>query len=136
MEIKLFLLSICILILLLYLFNGGKKKKKIENFNIFNDIENPGNWIGDNMLGFWKGAQGPLTFTRNYIYNTVPNYTWVTRYYDKKNDWIRANKGLPPLLPAPASKAKMTFNINTDTKNKEISVKPVGYLQSLTSLIN
>ena len=134
MEIKIFLIIICVLILILNLFNN-KKKKYIENFSILSNLSNPGEWLGNNAEGLWKGFQDPLVFVRNYYYNTVPNYTWVTRYYDKKNDWIRANKGLPPLLPTSAANAKMTFNINTDTTNKEFSIKPLGYAQSATSLM-
>ena len=134
MEIKIVLISICVFILIVYLFYN-KKKNNIESFNILSDLANPGEWLGNNAEGLWKGFQDPLIFVRNYYYNTVPNYTWVTRYYDKKNDWIRANKGLPPLLPTSASNAKMNFNINTDTSNKEISIKPFGYAQSVTSLM-
>ena len=135
MEIKIVLLTICILILILYLVKNNKKEKNIESFGILSDLSNPGEWLGNNAEGLWKGFQDPLVFVRNYYYNTVPNYTWVTRYYDKKNDWIRANKGLPPLLPTSAANAKMNFNINTDTTNKEFSIKPLGYMQSATNLM-
>ena len=135
MGIKIVLLTICILILILYLVKNNKKEKNIESFSILSDLSNPGEWLGNNAEGLWKGFQDPLVFIRNYYYNTVPNYTWVTRYYDKKNDWIRANKGLPPLLPTSAANAKMNFNINTDTTNKEFSIKPLGYMQSATNLM-
>ena len=135
MEIKTILLTVCILVLIIYLFHNSKRKQNIESFNFLSTLANPGEWLGNNMSGLWKGFENPLIFVRNYYYNTVPNYTWVSRYYDKKNDWIRATKGLPPLLPTSAANAKMTFNVNTDTKNKEISVKPLGYLQSWTSSI-
>ena len=36
----------------------------------------------------------------------------------KKNDWVRANKGLPPLLPSkPGKHAK--FNFNNEKKEKK-----------------
>ena len=136
MEIKIVFLTICIVILILCLFKNIRKKKNIESFNFLTELANPGEWIGNNAEGLWKGFQDPLIFIRNFYYNTTPNYTWITRYYDKKNDWIRANKGLPPLLPTSAENAKMNFNINTDTNNKEISIKPFGYMQSLASLVN
>ena len=140
MDNKIIFIVICIIILLFYVIpKNNTHKKSVENFNIIsnaiNTLQNPGNWIGNNVRGVWGGVRDPLIFVRNYAYNILPNYTWITRYYDKKNDWIRANKGLPPLLPTSASNAKMTFNINTDTKNKEYSLKPVGYMQSVSNLV-
>lgn len=135
MEIKIVFLTICIVILILCLFKNIKNKKNIESFNFLTELANPGEWIGTNAGAIWKGFRDPLIFVRNYIYNTAPNYTWVTRYYDKRNDWIRANKGLPPLLPTSAENAKMNFNINTDTNNKEISIKPLGYMPSINNLL-
>lgn len=128
MESKIVLLTVCVLILVIYLLICKKKKKNIETFAWYDNISGP-------IVAIWKGMENPLIFARNYYYNTVPNYTWVTRYYEKKNDWIRANKGLPPLLPTSASNAKMNFNVNTENKNKEISIKPLGYFPGWATMM-
>ena len=84
-----------------------------ENFNIFSKmINNPGGAVAGQATAIWNAAAPPLTFTRDIVYNIVPNYTWVTRYYDRKNDWVRANKGLPPLNPGTSDGTKVNVNIN------------------------
>ena len=96
------------------------------------NIENPGKWIGEQIGGIWNSLEPPLAFMRNTTFNVVPNFTWVTRYYEKKNDWIRANKGMPPLSPSPtASVAKM----NLDYKNDNYNVALGKYNQSLVDII-
>lgn len=64
----------------------------------------------DNVVDTFKWF---FLFGRDLVFNVIPNYTWITRYYDKKNDWVRANKGLPPLLPSllpEGSKVNVTIN--------------------------
>ena len=55
----------------------------------------------------------------------------------KRNDWVRANKGLPPLTPSPTSDVvNLDMKLDSDTKNKSYSVPLLGndtqgYRQSL-----
>lgn len=130
------LIIIILVICLLFCILKKKNNKKVqENFSFTSFVKGigdlPGELVGDNMGEVWTGGKDLLVFGRNIYYNVVPNYTWFTRYADKRNDWIRANKGLPPLLPTPANNAEMKFNINTNTKNKEQSWNPLGYFQAM-----
>ena len=85
------------------IFNSKKNKFIIENYD---------EGHGSHVLHTFKWF---FLFGRDIIFNVVPNYTWITRYYDKKNDWVRANKGLPPLLPTPLpAGSKVNVNINRE----------------------
>lgn len=128
--------NIYILILVTIILFTAYKSKNVEGFgmisNLVDNLENPGEWFGKQLNGVWSSIEEPVKFVRNTTFDVVPNYTWVTRYYDKKNDWIRANKGLPPLEPsATADVVKM----NIDNKNKNYGLSVGGYHQSITSLV-
>lgn len=125
----------CILVILLSLSSVK------ETFGVPEIISNPGIWFGRQIGGLWKGIAPPAKFARNIAYNyplPVPNYTWVDRYMAKRNEWVRANKGLPPLKPSPTENVvKLNMKMDNDTENKSFSV-PIfgnnvtqGYRQSL-----
>jgi hypothetical protein len=102
-------------------------------------FENPGGLVnqqvsevGGAVGNLWKDVEAPVSFARQTYYDLFPNFTWVTRYYDKKNDWIRANKGLPPLTPSPtASVAK----INMDYKTGSVGIGNNQFNQSLADIV-
>lgn len=83
-------------------------------------VLNPGRWVGDQVGGLWRGARGPAIFARDVYYNMFPNYTMVTRYFDKKNDYIRANKGLPKTRPLTGN---IKLNYNVDREDKDTAYK-------------
>lgn len=58
-----------------------------------------GNMLGNTINKTWGAISGPAEFTRDILYNVVPNYTMLDRYLEKKNDWVRANKGIPLTVP-------------------------------------
>ena len=96
------------------IFNSIKSKLIIENY-----VEDPVNAGLSETASAVDNANVVDTFKwfflfgRDLVFNVIPNYTWITRYYDKKNDWVRANKGLPPLLPSilpEGSKVNVTIN--------------------------
>lgn len=135
MQYSYVFIAISILIISISLTNN------IERFTMPEIISNPGIWFGRQIGGLWEGVEQPAKFARNIAYNypiPVPNYTWVDRYMAKRNDWVRANKGLPPLTPSPTSDVvKLDMKLDSDTKNKSFSVPLLGnnvtqgYRQSL-----
>lgn len=129
---KYFFITILLIVIVLTACNS----KNIEGFsmisNIMNNIENPGQWIGRQVGSVWNSIEKPVTFVRNTTFDVVPNYTWVSRYYEKKNDWIRANKGMPPLKPSPTA-AVVKMKIDNNNKNYGVSVG--DYHQSISSLV-
>ena len=92
---------------------------KVEQFGIMDVVQNPGRWVGNQVGEVWRGIKGPAVFTRDIYYNMFPNYTMVTRYFDKKNDFVRANKGLP--LTRPLS-GNLNFKFAKLDKNKNYSL--------------
>ena len=115
--------------------------QKKENF-LPEIITNPGIWVGRQVGGLWNGMEPPARFARNIAYNYAvpfgPNYTWVDRYMDRRNEWVRANKGLPPLKPSPTENVvKLNMKMDNDTENKSFSIPVLGnnitqgYSQSL-----
>ena len=122
MYIKNFIIILCSIIILKSFITYD-----YEHFNIFSDlINNPGGAVAGQATAIWNAASPPLTFTRDVVYNIVPNYTWVTRYYEKKNDWVRANKGLPPLNPGTSDGSKVNVNINGVDFNKSAVGKSIA----------
>lgn len=95
-------------------------KPRVEDFGMMDMVTNPGRWVGDQVGGLWRGARGPAVFARDVYYNMFPNYTMITRYFDKKNDYIRANKGLPVTRPL---RGKINLNYNVDRKDKDTAYK-------------
>lgn len=97
-------------------------KKTTETFSIFT---NPGKWIGgqvgdmvaEPIKKVWNGVSAPARFARDVIYNFSPNYTMMDRYLKEKNDWVRANKGMPPMLPSRAG-PYVKFKFDNDKKEK------------------
>lgn len=115
---------------------------KKEDFGVPEIISNPGIWFGRQVGGLWNGVEEPAKFARNIAYNYGipfgPNYTWVDRYMDRRNEWVRANKGLPPLTPSPTENVvKLNMKMDNDTENKSFSIPVLGnnvtqgYSQSL-----
>ena len=111
----LFVILFVILIMIIF------SKKTTEKFSIFSS---PGKWIGSQLgdvVGvtsskIWRGVSGPMSFARDVLYNFTPNYTMVDRYLVNKSDWVRANKGLPPLKPATPS---VSFRFADNKKEKK-----------------
>lgn len=75
--------------------------------------------------------EAPAEFIRNIAYNVWPNYTWFERYLDKRNDWIRATKGMPPLKPVELKPVEPKINMNLNTLSK--SKGSGGYWQSFAN---
>ena len=126
MYIKKLIIILSILVILKSLISY-----QYENFNIFSQmINNPGGAVAGQASSIWNAAVPPLTFARDIAYNIFPNYTWVTRYYEKKNDWVRANKGLPPLNPGTADGSKVNINLsgNAYDFNKSSSGRSIANL--------
>ena len=108
------------------------KYKTCEEFSMFSALENPGGWIGNQISGFvsgaivpvidgvWGAVKGPAVFARDVYYNVAPNYTMVNRYLAKKNDWVRANKGIPLMNPANGS-VSFKFDDKRDDSTKRVS---------------
>lgn len=128
---NIFLLIIIFAIIVVFI-SLKKINNTEESFNPLSALENPGSWIGTQIGGVWASVKAPLEFARSTTFDVMPNYTWVTRYYDKKNDWVRANKGMPPLSPSPtANVAKMTLDYN----DKNYNLSTGRYKQSMLDLI-
>ena len=107
----------CLIVILLTIIQTSYKK---EGFvSIFTQ---PGVWVGNQARGLWNGVQEPAKFARDVFYNMTPNYTMVDRYLRQKNDWVRANKGLPLTKP---SRARVNVRLNslTNTKNNNYGAK-------------
>lgn len=125
------------IILLIIIFS----RKTTEPFSIFT---NPGKWIGAQMGDMvaepirkvWSGAAGPAKFARDVLYNFSPNYTMFDRYLLKKNDWVRANKGLPPMIPSKVG-PYVKFKFDNDKKEKKYSAGLSGdsYGKSLLNTV-
>lgn len=107
-------------ILLVLIISAILTKQDIEGFGIMDMVNSPGRWIGEQVGGVWGGIKGPAIFTRDVYYNMFPNYTMITRYFDNKNDYIRANKGLPVTKPL---HGKINLNYNVDRKYKDNAYK-------------
>lgn len=111
-------LNIVILALFVLIINGiYNKYTKVENFGMMDIVLSPGKWVGDQVGGVWRGVRGPAVFARDVYYNMFPNYTMVTRYFDKKNDYIRANKGLPVTRPL-NGRIRLNYNVDREDKDK------------------
>ena len=95
-------------------------KHDVEGFGVSDMVTSPGKWAGGQVGGLWNGVKGPAIFTRDVFYNMFPNYTMITRYFDKKNDYIRANKGLPVTRPL---SGKINLNYNVDRQDRDIAYK-------------
>ena len=110
----LFLIPCLVLFSIFVLRYCREKPPTVENFtSIFKD---PLGWIAGQGSEVWNFVEQPLAFVRDVAYNVYPNYTWVTRYYDKRNDSIRANKGLPPLTASPTDPSKVNFDFGVQNK--------------------
>ena len=102
------IISIVLVIILLSSIYGSYTT---EHFGIIDElmepILHPGQWVGQQVggvvNGIWSPLRAPLTFARDVFYNVSPNYTMVDRYLVKKNDWVRANKGIPLMNPVGGS---------------------------------
>ncbi len=112
---KIVFLLLCVLIISAVLAKPG-----IEGFSPMDIVMNPGRWVGDQVGGLWRGVSGPAVFARDVYYNMFPNYTMITRYFDKKNEYIRANKGLPQTRPLRGS---IRLNYNVQRKDKDSAFK-------------
>jgi hypothetical protein len=117
MKTEIVFLFFCALIFIIYMFWNKKicyNRRKVENFDIHD-------WVSED--------QSPGDFVRDIAYNVWPNYTWFERYLDKRNDWIRATKGLPPLKPVKPDPKNIKMNLNTLSKTKGSG----GYWQSFAN---
>lgn len=113
-------INICVfLLIMIIILSIYNNYYKVEQFGIMDVVQNPGRWVGNQVGEVWRGIKGPAVFTRDIYYNMFPNYTMVTRYFDKKNDFVRANKGLP--LTRPLS-GKLNFRFAKLDKNKNYSL--------------
>ena len=80
-----------------------------------------GNMLGNTINKTWGAISGQAEFTRDILYNVVPNYTMLDRYLEKKNDWVRANKGIPLTAPIDHRFNNISFkyeNLQHDKTNK------------------
>ena len=113
--------KILLILLCVFIISAIFTKPDIEDFGMMDMVLNPrGRWVGDQVGGLWRGARGPAIFARDVYYNMFPNYTMVTRYFDKKNDYIRANKGLPKTRPLTGN---IKLNYNVDREDKDTAYK-------------
>jgi hypothetical protein len=112
--------KIIFIILFVLIISAILTKQDVEAFGIMDIVNSPGRWVGDQVGGVWGGIKGPAVFARDVYYNMFPNYTMITRYFDKKNDYIRANKGLPITRPL---RGKINLNYNVERKDKDTAYK-------------
>lgn len=111
-------LNIILLALFVVIISGiYNKYTKVESFGMMEMVLSPGKWAGEQVGGIWRGVRGPAVFARDVYYNMFPNYTMVTRYFDKKNDYIRANKGLPVTRPL-SGRIRLNYNVDREDKDK------------------
>ena len=122
--------------LLLIILISIYKKRTVEHFGMFEIFFNPGKWVGQQVGGIvdgvWQPMRQPMTFARDIFYNVAPNYTMVNRYLEKKNDWVRANKGMPLMNPIGGSVSfkfddkrddvtkRYAANIGNDTRSNTV----------------
>ena len=116
-------------------------KKTTEDFSIFT---NPGKWFGEQVgdmvaepiKKIWSGVSAPASFARDVVYNFSPNYTMMDRYLVKKNDWVRANKGMPPMVPTTAGPyVKFTFDNDKKEKRYTAGISGGSYGKSLLNTV-
>ena len=114
--------GLCILFIVIILVAAFSTPQVKEEFGMFDNfkqaISDPGGFLAHQGEQIWDSVRGPATFARNIFYNVAPNYTWVTRYYNSRNEGIRANKGLPPLLPSATDASKVNFNFEDVNASK------------------
>ena len=118
MEI-LFFIILAIFIILITM----SRKNKIRNTEEFASIfTSPGKWmgkqVGDMTNTIWNGINRPVTFGRDVLYNITPNYTMLDRYMKRKTEWVRANKGMPPMI---STKPSISFKFNKEDKDNKYS---------------
>lgn len=104
------IIYLCLIVILLTIIQTSYKNEQFTNI-----LRDPGVWIGNQAKGLWNGVSGPATFARDMFYNMTPNYTMIDRYLKNKNDWVRANKGLPLTKP---SRARVNVRLNSLNKTK------------------
>ena len=116
----LFFIILAIIIILVTMSRKAKVDLKHEPFVSF--FRSPGRWLGkqfgDMSGSLWDGIQRPVTFGRDIMYNITPNYTMVDRYLKQKTDWVRANKGMPPMVP---TKPNVSFKFDKKENEKKYS---------------
>ena len=104
------IIYLCLIVILLTIIQTSYKNEQFTSI-----LRDPGVWIGNQTKGLWTGVSGPATFARDMFYNMTPNYTMIDRYLKNKNDWVRANKGLPLTKP---SRARINVRLNSLNKTK------------------
>ena len=117
MDSKIIIAIILVVILLCSIYGNYTT----EHFGMFDALFNPGKWVGNQVGGLvngvWKPLKQPIKFARDVYYNVAPNYTMVDRYLEKKNDWVRANKGIP-LMKKINGNATFNFDDKRDDSTK------------------
>ena len=112
----LFFIILAIFIVLITM-SRKNKLKNTEDFVSF--FRTPGKWMGkqfgDMTDSIWNGINRPVTFGRDVFYNITPNYTMIDRYMKRKTEWVRANKGMPPLV---ATRPSVRFKFSKEDKDK------------------
>tara|TARA_Y100000385_G_scaffold287806_1_gene352900 strand:- start:3032 stop:3574 length:543 start_codon:yes stop_codon:yes gene_type:complete len=88
-------------------------------------VKEPGIWAGRQAEALWNPISKPLEFGRDIIYNYTPNYTIIDRYLEKKNDLVRANKGLPIMKPSKQN-LNLKFDYNTNKYGAEFGSNTIG----------
>ena len=111
------IIYLCLIVILLTIIQTSYKNESFTSI-----IRDPGVWIGNQAKGLWSGVSGPATFARDMFYNMTPNYTMIDRYLKNKNDWVRANKGLPLTKPSHA-RVNVRLNSLNKTKNNNYGAK-------------
>jgi hypothetical protein len=117
------LLFFIILVILVFLITMSRKTKANYNQEEFVSIfSSPGKWmgkqVGDMTNTIWNGIYRPVTFGRDVIYNITPNYTMIDRYLKRKTEWVRANKGMPPMI---ATRPSVRFKFDKKENEKKYS---------------
>jgi hypothetical protein len=129
MNITTLIITLVVLLLICHLYTNTQT---VEQFSIFND---PIGWIADQGTEVWNFIEHPLAFARDVAYNVYPNYTWITRYYDKRNDGIRANKGMPPLTSSPTDASKVNFDFGIKNKANSYFLNKSNWSTSLLNRV-
>ena len=88
-------------------------------------VKEPGIWAGRQAEALWNPISKPLEFGRDIIYNYTPNYTIIDRYLEKKNDLVRANKGLP-IMKASKQNLNLKFDYKTNRYGADFGSNTIG----------
>jgi hypothetical protein len=132
---------ILLIILVLVSFYNKEKISQAQNLtepNLNNNSESFTTVIEDDSYyekgtgtsPVWNQARPIAYFARDTYLKIVPNFTWMEKYWKSRNDYVRAQAGMPPLKESRLSEVgnKVKFNVNTNRFDNKYSIDTLSQL--------